>query len=549
MRRLPLLIALLLAPALAGAAATVPPPARPKIVAILVVDQLGYEGMQRMRPWFGKGGFRRLLEEGAFFPETYYGHQNTYTGPGHATIATGAYAHLNGVVANRFYDRSRRKSFQTFSDPGHQLIDAPTEPDGEPSPVNMVCESLGDRLRLTTGMKAKVISVGLKDRGAVPLGGKVGQTYFFSEPTGAMTSSTYYMKELPAWVRTFNERKLADSYFGKVWDRAAPDRAYLGEDDVAWEDEKLHGRVFPHTVDGKLDRPGPGFYKAFASSPFGLEYTVAFAKAAVAGEQLGQHAVPDLLAVTFSSYDYVGHAFGPDSHEQQDMTLRVDRAIADLLAFLEKAAGGRQNLLVGFVADHGVTPAPEYMASLGFPAARIKKGAIKDAIHAELTARFGPGEWVVALEDPNVYLDEKLISDRKLDPSLVQDAAGQAVMKIPGFLTYYTRSRLLRGEVDATALGRAVQLSFYPERSGDVVLVTRPYFFWGRYGERTAGSTHGSPYRYDTHVPMAFWGFGVKAVKSGNRAEPTDFSMTLARLLDMDPPACAEGEARPEVVR
>ncbi len=543
MRPFALAAAVALVPALAAAAP-------PKLAVVIVVDQFAYEGMQRMRRNFGREGLGRLLAEGAVFPETYYAHQNTYTGPGHATIASGSYAHLNGIVANRFYDCSAKKAVMVFSDPAHPILEAPTDADDEPSPANMLCETVGDRLRLGTGLRAKVVALGLKDRGAVPLGGRLGATYWFSEATGKMTTSTFYAAELPDWVKQFNQRKLADAYFGRSWERALPAAAYQGADDAPWEDDaKGLGRVFPHRVDGKLDKPGPAFYSAFTASPFGLEYTVEFAKAAVAAEGLGKRDVTDMLLVTFSSFDYTGHAFGPDSQEQQDMVVRVDRAVGDLLSYLEKSVGGKQNLLVGFTADHGSTPAPELMASLKIPAGRIKKPAIKDAINAELAARFGAGEWVSALEDPNVYLNEELIAARKLDPAAVQDAAGRAVMKIPGFLTYYTRARLQLGAVDNTALGRAVQLSFFPERSGDVVLVTRPFYFWGKYGDAAAGSTHGLPYRYDTHVPMIFWGGAIKPGVNSERADPADFAMTFASQLGIDQPACAEGVVRREVAR
>lgn len=543
MRAGALIAVLTLAPAVAAAAP-------PKLAVVVVVDQFAYEGMQRMRRNFGREGLGRLLAEGASFPETYFAHQNTSTGPGHATIASGAYAHLNGITTNEYFDRAKKKIVMTFADPAHPILEAPAGDDDEPSPANMLCESLGDRLRMSSGMRSKVIALALKDRGAVPLGGKLGQAYWFSEATGKMTTSTFYTAELPDWVKAFNQKKIPDSYFGKSWERALPAAAYLGADDAPWEDDSEGlGRTFPHPVTGKLDKPGPAFYAAFATSPFGLEYTVEFAKAATAGEGLGKRDATDMLLVSFSSFDYAGHAYGPDSHEQQDMVVRVDRAVGGLLAFLEKAVGGKQNLMVGFIADHGATPIPELMASLKVPAGRIKKATVQGAIDAELSARFGPGEWVAALEAPNVYLNEDLIAEKKLDPASVQDAAGRAALKIPGFLTYYTRARLLQGAVDDTALGRAVQLSFFPERSGDLVLVARPYYLWGKYGETNAGSTHGSPYRYDAHVPMIFWGAGIKPGVFPERADPADFAMTFASQLGIDPPACAEGAARKEVAR
>lgn len=547
-RLLPLcpLLACLAAPTPAHAAPQKPP----KLAVVVVIDQFGFDTLTRMRKHFGKGGIERILTEGAFFKEAHYSHLSTYTGPGHACIASGSYGYKNGIVANKFYDRSQKKSFTMLGDVGHPLLEAKPDPEDDTSPLNFTGESLGDRLRSLSDLKAKVVAIATKDRAAVMLGGRLGEAYWFSEQTGKMTTSTYYAKELPAWVKAFNEKKLVEASFNKTWERALPEAEYAGKDEVPYEDEfATLGKTFPRVVNGKLDKPGPAFYSAFTATPFANDYEVAFAKAAVEGEGLGKDDVTDLLGISFTATDYVGHAYGPDSHEVQDMVVRVDRAIADLLTYLEKAVGGKQHLVVGFTADHGGAPAPERMAGLGYPAGRIKKAAIKDAINAELRARFGEGEWVVAIEDPSVYLSHALIEERKADPVAVQEVAGRACLKIPGFAAYFTRSQLEAGQVPATPLARAAQLSFHPFHSGDVLLVAKPFYLWGKYGEKTGGSTHGSPYRYDTHVPMAFWGAGIKAASLHERADLSDFAPTLAALLGVSAPAAADGFARAEVFR
>ncbi len=249
------------------------------------------------------------------------------------------------------------------------------------------------------------------------------------------------------------------------------------------------GRTFPHKLTDKSGKPGPDFYGAFTATPMANDLEVELAKAAVAAaENLGQRDVTDLLALSFTANDVIGHAFGPESHEVQDAAVRVDRSIADLLAFLEKQVGGKHNLVVVFTTDHGATPTPEYMASLG-PAGRIKKAAIEKAVNKALGERFGAGEWVLAIEDPSVFLNQKLVIERKLDFATVQEVAGAAAMGIPGFAGYFTRTQLLGGTLPSTPVAHSYQLSFYAPRSGDVLLLTQPFYFWGKYGEKNEGST------------------------------------------------------------
>ena len=416
------------------------------------------------------------------------------------------------------------------------------------SPRNFIGETVGDRLRVATGMTAKVVAISLKNRAAIALGGRLGRAYWMSDANGKMTTSSYYAKDLPAWVKAFNGRKIPDSYFGKVWERALSESKYQGKDDRPFESTANGlGRTFPHKLTGNLNKPGPAFYAAFLQTPMANDFLVDFVKAAVQAEGLGIRGGTDLPAVSFSANDLIGHAYGPQSHEVQDAMLRVDRNIAVLLDFLEKHVGGRDNLVVVFTADHGAAPTPEYMASLGHPASRIKKAKLEKDVTEALTERFGPGEWVLALEDPSIYLNGKLIAEKNLDSTLVQKTAGLAALGVSGIAAYFTHAQLLSGLLRSTPFARAMQLSFHPDRAGDVLLVPQPFYFWEKYGEKTEGSTHGSPYRYDTHVPLAFWGGGVKPGLHWTAVDMADVAPTLAALMHLIAPAAADGTARPEV--
>lgn len=511
---------------------------RPKLVVLLVADQFRLEYLTRFGADFGEGGLRRLLREGAVF-DGHYGQQNTYTGPGHAVIASGSYAYLNGIMQNKWWNRAAGRSEAMLFDDKAKLLAGETSPEDETSPRNFYGTTIGDELKLASP-QSKVVSLALKDRGAILLGGRAGAAYFQSEVTGEMISSTYYMPALPEWVRAFNARRLPDAAFGKTWDRLLPAERYVGRDDVPYEgDVKGLGRTFPHKITGKLARPGPAFYEVFGYTPFGLDLTFEFARAAMDGERLGQRGVTDLLGVSVTPTDYVGHAFGPYSQETHDMVVRLDRAVEKFLGELERRFKPGEVLVV-FTADHGATPVPEWSAERHVHAHRVKKAQLKAAVDKALSARFGEGKWVIALEDPSIYLDQKLIADKKLEVAEVERAAGEAALGVPGILGYHTRTQILSGWLPPTESARAVARSYVPTRSGDVVLVQAPFSFWGKYGEKDWGGTHGSSYRYDTDVPLVFWGRPFPAGRHGE-AEMVDLAATVARVLGLQLPAACEG--------
>jgi len=521
---------------------------KPQLVVVIVIDQLRAADLQRLRPHLS-GGFERLLSSGAVLTG-HYGHQNTYTGPGHAQILSGSYGYLNGIVQNKWYNRAAGRSEGMLFDPESVALGGQPDPGEDTSPRNFNGSTLGDELRLASGMGSKVVAIALKERGALLLGGRLGTAYFFSENTGQMTTSTYYMQQLPGWATAFNAQKLPEKAFGQQWTRTLPVGAYTvsGPDDSPYEGELLGmKRTFPHPITGGVKEPGPKFYEAFTMTPFGVDYQMAFIKAAVEGEQLGARGVTDLLAISVSSTDLVGHTYGVYSQEEQDVLVRTDRALGELLTWLDKKVG-KDGYVTVLTADHGAAQPPEQAHKLGLGGARVKKATIKSAINGALDKQFGKGDWVVALEDPGLYLNQALITERKLDRAEVERAAGEALLTVPGFIGYYTRTNLERGWVPNTQAAKAVTRSFYPARSGDVIAVQAPFSYWGKYGEKEYGGSHGSFYRYDTDVPLVFAGAPFKPGYHG-QAEMVDLAATLAHVLGITPPAACEGEPLLRVLR
>ena len=529
------------APAKAGAPV-------PKLVVQIIADQFRADTLARLFPIFGEGGFKKLLAQGATAIGR-YGQQNTYTGPGHALIATGSFGYLNGITQNKFWNRATSKSESMLYD-GTARVLGESEPTAEDdtSPRNLIGSSVYDELRMAY-RDSKVISIALKARGAILLGGHLGHAYFFSDQTGEFTTSSYYAPTLPPWVQAWNARKLANAGFNKPWERLLPPDKYAMQDNLPYEAEaKGLGRTFPHPTNGKAKEPGPAFYDVISYIPLGMDLSLDFARAAIAGEQLGKRGVTDVLTVSISPTDLTGHLFGPFSQEYQDMVLRLDRALAAWLAELEKQYRPDE-LMITFTADHGAAPIPDELSQRNMLATRVKKPVIKERVNKALSEHFGvQGDWVVALEDPSIYLSPKLIAQAKADPAVVEDIAGRALLDLPGMLGYFSRTQILRGWLPPTEAAAAVTRSYFPPRGGEVVLVTAPFCYWGKYGDAELGTSHGSFYRYDTDVPMIFYG---RAFAPGDYGvvDMVDYAATMSHVLKLTPPAAAAGRPLMQVLR
>jgi arylsulfatase A-like enzyme len=323
-----------------------------------------------------------------------------------------------------------------------------------------------------------------------------------------------------------------------------PETAYARStaDDAPFE-KFTAGTKFPYTITGGEEKPGPKFFGAFEYTPFANEYLVDFAKAAIEAEQLGADDTTDLLTISFSANDLVGHFYGPYSQEVQDLTLRTDRALADLFAYLDRKIG-LERVVVALTADHGVAPVPEHVKPFGY-GGRIEAKTITEAIEKTLSARFGEEKWVTAALNGNVYLDEAVIERRKLDAEEVERVAAQAISKIAGIGDCFTRSQILAGRMPQTAIARSVANGFYAARNGNLVIVPQPFYFIGE-GVTT---THGTPYGYDTHVPVMFFGAGVAAGTHYAACSPADIAPTLAALLKVEPPSNSVGRILTEALK
>jgi hypothetical protein len=534
------------------AATAAPPPddGRVRLAVLVVFDQLRGDYLGRWQDLFGSDGFRRLERDGAWFQNCHYAYANTVTAAGHASVATGASPSVHGLVENEWYDRAAGElAYCTTSDRYRRVPPVFPEAEGKKkatggTPDRLLAPTLGDALKAATGGKGRVVSLSLKDRSAILPGGRQPDAcYWFDPAGGAFVTSTYYRDRVHPWVDDFNRGKPADQWFGRDWTRLRPDLDYeprSSPDDQDGEGRGiLQGRTFPHPMNAKLAGVGGLYYQALYTSPFGNDLLLDLAKRAVDAEELGRHDTPDLLCVSFSSNDAVGHVWGPDSQEVLDVTLRSDEIVRDLLAHLDSRVG-KGRYLLALTADHGVCPLPEVSRRQGRDAGRLPLDFLTGQAQDFLDNTFGgdgTSRWFEMAPPPWVYLNRKLLEQRGLKSSQVEEALAGWLKKQPGIQAVYTRGQLQHGVSAGDGLGQAVLRSYYPERSGDLVIVLKPYWL---FSSLLMTTTHGTPHAYDTHVPLLVYGPGVKAGTRADAVTPQAVAAILARGLGIEPPAKAE---------
>ncbi|HEU4845654.1 MAG TPA: alkaline phosphatase family protein [Burkholderiaceae bacterium] len=555
---LPLLRTLVLACCLAGAAgahaaasAAAPPTpaAPPKLVVVLVVDGLPNEQVLRYRAQFGQGGLRRMMDQGAWFSNAHQAHGVTVTAVGHSAVLTGAYPYQHGIIGNNWIDPVTKQPVYCTEDHNYRYIGAPTRSDDGTSPARLHVSTVGDELRYATGNRAKVVTVSGKDRGAILLAGKTGTAYMYMESTGNFASSTYYMTSHPAWVQHYQAGKPQDRYYGKSWVPLLADAAYAGDAGDSLTPSRPGVRnTFPfayYSESGELDA---GYYKRLKSGPFLDELTLDFARAAIEGEHLGANpaGVPDLLGVSLSAHDYVNHAFGPESKMSHDHLQRLDRMLAGFFGYLDQRIG-LDNVLVVLTADHGFPNVPEFAQSQHLDAQRLDGDKLIAALNRHLEAQYKVGQLVIAWSLPNVHLDYALIDKSGLRREEVENTAARFVRDQAGVAEVYTRTQFDNGAVAGTRIATLMRRAWNREASGDLMVVTKPYWY---FGTGSTGTSHGSPYAYDTNVPLMLMGKRwIKPGYYGQYAEVVDLAPTLANLLQVRPPAAAEGRVLTETLR
>jgi len=537
---------------------------KPKLILQITVDQLRGDLPYRYYDRLGEGGFRYLLDEGVVFADAHHAHANTETIVGHTTLATGTYPAVHGMVGNIWYDRTSGKEVYNIEDPAYSLLTAGADVDDDTeidptqkvassdgrSPNAILSSTFSDELSISTGGRAKVFGVSVKDRGAVSMAGHTGKAFWFSKASGEFVTSNYYYEQYPEWVTQWNQQKKPYRYADQNWELMHDRSTYLfgDADDKPWETGLPgFGRTFPHAY-GPADN---GYFTTFLTlSPAGDELTLDFAKTLVEEEQIGQDEVTDYLSVSFSSTDYVGHIFGPSSLESEDNILRLDRTLADLIAFIDQKVG-LENTLIVLSADHGGPEAPGYLTERGLQADYIHPETWnKQPAMQALVEQFGVGkELIQGYSHPYVNLNRATIEAENLDFGTVERAVAKELALFPGVALAVSSRALNEGNLPATPLYEMVLNNFNADRSGDIYVVFEPHYFLNEFDGLTVAATHGSPWRYDTFVPIIFAGAGLSAEKVYRPVRTVDLSPTLSAYLGIKPPSGAVGQPLVEVLK
>ena len=514
---------------IAGKAKT-SPPAQPKLVVGIVVDQMGYDFLVRYDAKYGKDGFKRLVREGFSCKNAHYNYIPTYTAPGHTCVYTGSVPAITGIAGNDWFDQHTGKSVYCTDDSTVRTVGSESLA-GLMSPRNLLVTTITDQLKLSNNLKSKVIGVALKDRGAILPAGHLGNgAYWFDSFSGNWITSDYYLKELPGWVKEFNNRKLPSKYLSQPWTPLLNAAQYT---ESTADDQPFEGSfqgetkpVFPHDLP-KLKKAD---FELIRTTPFGNSLTKDFALAAIKGENLGKGAATDFLAVSFSSTDYVGHQYGPHAIETQDTYLRLDRDIAELLTFLDGYLG-KANVLVFLSADHGVAPVAGYMQQLRIPSGIFDGRKTIGDLKKKLAADLGEGDWIRSYQNQQLYLNHSLLQQKDKDMEDVFKTIAPYLLQQEGVADVVNLHEIGESNLPDYLVGY-LKNGTHRKRSGDIYLALEPNWMEGR----KQGTTHATFYNYDTHVPIIFYGGLVKPGSSVSRVHVTDIAPTVAQLLNIQEP-------------
>lgn len=513
--------------------------APPRLIVLVSVDQWPAEYLER----FGRGRsdtglLARIQGEGAWYDQCHHRHAYTLTGPGHATLLTGAHPAVHGIIGNSWYDRPTAKSVNCVQDDDARIVGGTWE--YNVSPKNLLAPTLGDQLKLSTSGAAKVFGIAVKDRAAVLMAGRLADAAYWLDDKGQWVTSDHYRSDLPGYLRLLNEAHVADHFAGQAWNllRDASQYHLYRPDDNPFEQPGYGmSKAFPHTLPAASD---PNYYEQLTASPFANELLLAGAERLLVEERLGTDDVPDLLAIGVSSPDYVGHNFGPYSLEVEDMFHRTDERLGQFARVLDERVGAGHWTLA-LTSDHGVAPNPEFAKSQGLDAGRDPLGKlaeVQEKLEGMLSARFpvseGQPKLIEKFESHQLYL-------RRSHPALIghldeaESLVANWLREQPAVVAAVTRHELVGGATGAGRLAEQLGAAFHPRRSGDVLFVLAPYYVYS--GTTTA--THGSPWRYDTHVPLMLVGAGVHRGAQSREVAPGALAATFARLLRLESPAAA----------
>ncbi len=511
---------------------------KPKLVVGIVVDQMRFDYIFRYWDKFGNDGFKRLVNEGYFFKNTNFNFVPTYTAPGHAAIYTGTTPAVNGIIANEWYDKKTGENKYCVTDNKVSGVGTSAS-EGKRSPANMLTTSICDELRLSSNMKSKVIGIALKDRSAIlPSGHTANAAYWYDGSVGSFISSTYYMNELPAWVIDFNKKELAKKYLSQPWNTLLPIEQYSESlpDDNKYE-TLAKGEtkpVFPHNLPELMNKNGG--LNLIRNTPFGNSLTKDFAIETIIHENLGKSDATDFLAISFSSPDYIGHSYGPNSVEQEDDYLRLDKDLAELLKFIDTHIG-INNALIFLTADHAAPEVPAYLSDLKIPSGYVNEKKMIDSLKKYFIKNYSDS-LILSYSNQQLFLNHQVIESKNLSLPLLLDHIDSYLQTIPEVSEVLT-SQVLNNTQFTEGIRYLMQKGFNTKRSGDVFVNYLPGYI---NHPAATGTTHGSPYSYDTHVPLLFCGWGVKHGSSVNQIYITDIAPTLSMMLNIPFPNGCTGK-------
>lgn len=549
---------------------------QPKLVLQITVDALRGDLLNRFNKVLGEGGFRYLLEDGIYYNNAHYQHANTETIVGHVSLATGSVPAAHGMVANVWFDREQDRLIYNIEDADYHLltdgadVDKTTEIDPTQkaakvegrSPNNIVTSTLSDEMAVHFAGRSKIFAVSVKDRGAVSMAGHAGKAFWFSKASGEFVTSSYYYESYPGWVSEWNAQKPAMAFAGKSWEllRKPSDYLFADADDREYETDLAgFGRTFPHAYGKAEDKY---FTTKLTLSPAGDQLTLDFAKTLLDREKLGQHEVPDYLAISFSSTDYVGHIFGASSLETEDNLAQLDRTLADLFAYVDKKVGLKNTLIV-LSADHGQPEVPGHLHERGienafhFDVESLDKTSAITTLKKQFGLDVAPnkksdkqsGEKLIeAYFHPYLYLNHKLIDKKGLDQAAIEKTLVTELLKFNGIAHAVSSTALQTNDLADNEMIRSIKRNYHAKRSGDIYVVFEPNVYINDFDGLTVASTHGSPWRYDTYVPVIFAGAGLSAAQVNRAVTPYDIAPTLAAYLKIKPPSGSIGNPLVEVL-
>ncbi|MTI21318.1 alkaline phosphatase family protein [Fulvivirga sp. RKSG066] len=511
---------------------------KPKLIVGIIVDQMRQEYLYRFNEKFSDHGFKKLINEGYMYKNAHFNYVPTYTAPGHASVYTGTTPAIHGVIGNSWYDKESKQNIYCAHDESESTVGSNSD-NGHMSPRNLLTTTIGDELRFSTQMRSKVIGLSIKDRGAIFPAGHTGEAFWYDKDTGDFISSTYYSEQLPEWVKEFNNQNKAENYLTQTWEPSANLDTYIESinDENEYEDGVGKDKAtFPYPM--KKDG-----YWMVPATPFGNEILTDISLAAIKNTSLGEDDITDLLAISFSSTDYVGHGFGPNSKEVEDTYIKLDKNIATIIETLDDEVG-KGNYLIFLTADHAVAEVPQLLIDSKVPAGYFDKKQL-DKLNEAIEAKYGKGDWIENVSNNQIFLNRKTIASNNQNLIEIQNFVADHLLLAKGVARSYPAHLINSIDYDAGGVKGLMARGYNQKRSGDVIVELEP----GWMIRSSKGSTHGSAYTYDTHVPMIWYGAGVPVGESVNYHPITDIAPTLSMLLDIKLPNGATGQPLTELLK